>query len=265
MKPLTLLVLNSLSLVFTLTINYLGGTGKYFQNSVGEISSLYPTAITPAAYAFSIWGLIYLALTAFLIYQWYTYATGRQSLTVIPTGIWFTFANLANAFWVWAWTAEYLLLSVLLISLLLFSLVRLILRLRLEIYDAPLQVIFWVWWPVCIYTGWIVLATVLNIAVSLKSFNLLSGAFSETVWAVLLLIVAGIIYIWITLRRNMREAALVGAWGLVAIAAKQGQSYPKVAFSAIAIAGLLLIITVIHAYRNRKTSPIVKLIKGEWT
>ncbi|MEL7342117.1 MAG: hypothetical protein AAGM67_16665 [Bacteroidota bacterium] len=35
----------------------------------GEVSTLYPTLITPAGYAFSIWGVIYLGLLAFGIYQ----------------------------------------------------------------------------------------------------------------------------------------------------------------------------------------------------
>lgn len=264
MKPFSLLIINSLTLIFTLAVNYLGGTGEYFGNSVGEISSLYPTIITPAAYAFSIWALIYLGLMAFVLFQWYTYFAGRYAVSILPTGLWLGLANLCNALWVWAWTSEYILLSTLLISLLLFALVRLVIRLRLELYDAPLQIVFWIWWPVCLYTGWIVLATVLNISVGLKSSGLLPGMLSEELWATFILIVSSLIYIWLTFRRNMREAALVGVWGLAAIGVKQWEALPNVGIISVLLAGLLFLIAGIHGYRNRKTSPLIKMLKGEW-
>lgn len=263
MKPFHLLLINSLSLIITLFVNYLGGTGAYLGKSVGEISSLYPTIITPAAYAFSIWGLIYLGLIAFVIYQWYTYYSGKPSVSIIPTGLWLALANSFNACWIWAWTSEYILLSALLISLLLLALIRLVIRLRLELDDAPLQVIFWVWWPVCIYTGWIILATVLNISVWIQNSGFLAETWSEGTWAGLILIVASLIYTGLTYLRNMREAALVGVWGFVAIGMKQWETLPSIGILSVVLAAMLFLIAMLHGYKNRKTSPMAKILANK--
>ena len=43
--------------------------GALTGNSIGDISDLYPVRITPAGYAFSIWGLIYTLLGIFVVSQ----------------------------------------------------------------------------------------------------------------------------------------------------------------------------------------------------
>ncbi|RMG05143.1 MAG: tryptophan-rich sensory protein, partial [Acidobacteria bacterium] len=54
--------------IFTLIFNWLAASGV-IGSPTGEISSKYPTKITPAKYAFSIWALIYAGLISFSIYQ----------------------------------------------------------------------------------------------------------------------------------------------------------------------------------------------------
>ncbi|XP_042890055.1 uncharacterized protein LOC122264992 isoform X2 [Penaeus japonicus] len=56
-------------LVYTLVFNGLAGPGlPPFTQSTGNISDLLFTCVTPAGYTFSIWGVIYFALVAILIY-----------------------------------------------------------------------------------------------------------------------------------------------------------------------------------------------------
>lgn len=261
MKPLPLLLINTISFIITLFINYLGGSGDYFGNSVGDISDDFTTLITPAAYAFSIWGIIYLGLILFLVYQWIGYFNKQNNTSLEPAGIWFTVANLSNALWIYVWVNEQIFLSIIVILVLLFSLVQLVLRLRLETYDAPLKTIFLVWWPICIYTGWVILATVLTLSVGIKSTGTLDGIWSETGWASLILIVATSIYALLTYTRNMREAALVGAWGITAIAVKQWGINDQLSIVAIVLAGILVIIAGIHGFINRETSIPAKMGK----
>ncbi|GEO22326.1 hypothetical protein CQA01_28600 [Cyclobacterium qasimii] len=261
MKPLPFLLINTISFIITLFINYLGGSGDYFGKSVGDISDDFTTLITPAAYAFSIWGLIYLSLISFLVYQWVCYFKKQNNTSLEPSGLWFTVANLSNALWIYVWVNEQILLSVIVILVLLFSLIQLVLRLRLEIYDAPIKTIFLVWWPICIYTGWVILATVLTLSVGIKSTGILDGLWSETAWASLILIIATSIYAFLTYNRNMREAALVGAWGITAIAVKQWGINETLSIIAIALAGILVLIAGIHSYINRETSIPAKMGK----
>lgn len=257
MHKLSLLWLNTLTLIATLLVNYLVGSGVLGTRTVGDISAAYPVLITPAGYAFSIWGLIYLMLIAFVGYQWYTYKNNKFETSLLPTGIFFAISNVANALWISAWVQEYLGYSLIFMFILLLSLIVLVVRLRLEVWNAPLGTIFFVWWPICIYIGWIILASVTNVAVYLNSEQLLVGA--ESGWTIAMLIIAGLIYGFLVYQRNMREAAMVGVWGLAAIASKQWNAVQEVAITAIIIATLLTIYAVYHGYKNRATSPLAKL------
>jgi hypothetical protein len=264
MKPLPLLVVNSITFLLVLLFNYLGSSGDYFGSTVGEVSAGYQTLLTPAGYAFSIWGVIYLGWLAFLGFQWQSYLTGSAGSVLLPAGIWFSLANMSNALWVWAWTSGHLWLSLLLITCLLLALIRLVINFRAELDDAPLRILFWVWWPVSIYTGWVILATVLNASVVLKSEGFSGAPEADTLWAALLLVVAAAIYIFLTLKRNMREAALVGAWGTAAIALSKWEQAPTIGILAATVAVILLLIAGIHGFVHRKTSPLLKMKKGEW-
>lgn len=177
----------------------------------------------------------------------------------MPSGIWFIVANLSNALWIYVWVNEQILLSVLVILVLLFSLIQLVIRLRLETYDAPLKTIFFVWWPICLYIGWVILATVLTLSVGVKNTGILEGIWTETGWAALVLIVATSIYGLLTYYRNMREAALVGAWGISAIAVKQWELNDTLRIIALALVAVLVLIVAIHGFINRKTSIPAKM------
>src|SRR5829696_4204210 len=51
-----------------IVFNWLAATGR-LGSDTAAISAKYPTLVTPAGYAFSIWGLIYVGLLAFSVYQ----------------------------------------------------------------------------------------------------------------------------------------------------------------------------------------------------
>lgn len=264
MKPKILLYLNTLTLLATLLVNYLYGSGTMDAPSVGAVSDRYPTLITPAGYAFSIWGLIYIMLIAFTAYQWYSWSKKRPEESVRPAGIWFSLANIFNGLWIFAWVNEALALSVIIILLLLFSLLQLVIRLRLEVWDAPLRIILFVWWPVCIYTGWVVVATVTNISVYLASLGWEGAPLSANLWAILVIAVAMAVYLFLTYARNMREAALVGVWGLSAIAYKQWGEQEAVALAALLAAAVLFLYAAYHGWKNKDSSPFAKMTKGEY-
>lgn len=263
MKQRILLFLNTLTLLATLGINYLYGSGALHSKSVGAVSDQYPTLITPADYAFSIWGLIYLLLIGFVGFQWFNHFKGRNEDSLDKAGIWFSLANIFNALWVIAWVNEALGLSVLIMLLLLGTLLMLVVRLRLEVWDAPLRIIFFVWWPICIYTGWIVVATVTNIAVYLKSLGWTGEPLPAEIWAIIVIILATVVYFFLTYTRNMREAALVGVWGLIAIAYNQWGDHKGVAVTALLGAGILFLYASYHGIKNKDTSPFMKLKNKE--
>ncbi len=257
------LILNTITLLFALVMNYLSGTGVFGGRSVADVSAKYSSLFTPAGYAFAIWGVIYLLLIAFVVYQWVAWIRHKDDRELKQTGIWFALANVANGLWIVAWLNLYIGWSVVLIFILLLSLIVLTVRLRLELWDAPVRIIAFVWWPICIYLGWIIVASVANVTVFLVSLGWEGGFLSPAGWAIAMIGVATIIYLLLLHYRNMREAALVGVWALIAIAVRQWSQQPEIVGAALVASAFLLIIVASHASKNHETLPLKKIKRGE--
>lgn len=80
MKQITLLVLNTLSLLFTLVMNGLSNKGMFNGKTVGQVSAEFETLFAPAGYAFSIWGVIYILLILFVSRQWVAWLKQNDDL-----------------------------------------------------------------------------------------------------------------------------------------------------------------------------------------
>lgn len=264
MKPRNLVILNTLTFILALYVNFLSSTGAISGESVSDISAKYQTLITPAGYAFAIWGFIYLMLIGFIGFQWYTVFKSKENVIVKDSGLWFAVSNIANTMWIIAWVNDWILMSVFFMIVLLISLSKLVIRNRLEIWDAPLHIMLFVWWPITFYFGWIILASVVNISALIISLNLGLQAGVTELLALVVLVVATIIYLTLLAKRNLREAALVGIWGFIAIAVKQMELNESVAYTSIILALILTLVTGRHAWRNRETTPIKKIGRKEF-
>lgn len=263
MKQILLLVFNTVTFVFTLLMNYLANNSGLTPATVGEVSARYENLFTPAGYAFAIWGVIYLMLVAFLIYLWYDWYRNRNDEYLTRTGIWFMVGNLANGLWILAWTNDLIGLSLALILVLLITLVVLMYRLRLEVWDAPVRIIAFVWWPFCLYLGWVVTATLANTASWTVCMSNEEAIALQQGWVVAMIMLAFVVYVALIYFRNMREAAVVGIWALVAIAVKQWAVAGLVAYSALAASAILLVYFIWQGYQNRLYSPFKKIQRGE--
>jgi hypothetical protein len=140
-------------------------------------------------------------------------------------------------------------------------------KLDLEIWDAPLPVIAFVWWPLSLYAGWISVATIANIAAWLNgSYDI---AISTQVYATLaMMTVAFLVNAGMVFYRNMREFALVGVWALVAIYMRfkdpidiiDSDNASLIATTALSLAVILGLIIMVHGARNFKTNPFGKYL-----
>lgn len=258
MKKL-LQISNAVALICTLVINYLSNTGFFNGKTISTISDQYHNYFTPAGYAFSIWGVIYIGLLVFVIYCGRgLFKSTDDDWPVLKIGWWFVISCVANSFWIISWIYDYIGLSVLIMLVLLFSLIKIILNTRMELDDLPLKKIAFVWWPFCIYSGWISVALIANVAAWLTKIEWNGFGISEIVWTLIMIIVAGTLNLWIIWKRNMREFALVGVWALVAIAVANWNVVTFISHVSVVVAAILLINISIHAYRNRKTNPFKK-------
>lgn len=256
MLKFTLPIINTLTLAFTLWANYWANSGAMNGQSVGEISRQYNSLFTPAGYAFSIWGIIFLGLILFVINQWLQVAK-REAHEVNKASYWFALTNILNGLWTIVWISGLPGMSVIVMLLLLLSLTILIIKLDMERWDAPTKIIVWTWWPIAIYYGWIILATVANISAWLVSINW-HFLFDDNIWTIIMIAVAVCVYIFLVEKRNLRESAAVGVWGLAAIVYKQYETHPAIAYAAIAGILALSVICARHAYVNRITLPFFR-------
>jgi hypothetical protein len=264
-KNRTLIVLlNTATLAITLFSNFASATGFFSNATVASVSYKYDTLFAPAGYAFSIWGLIFLLCIAFVVYEWILLKNDDRKGYIERTGLWFTLSNIANALWLYCWVNEWVGLSVILILILLFSLSALVVKLRMELDDEPVLTIFFVWWPIVIYLGWIMVATIACVAAWFVQKGWQPFDIAKDLWTVTMISVATILFLFLLVKRNLREAALVGVWAFIAIAVRQHSTNDNISTTAMVCAAVLLIATSIHAYKNRKYNIFAKMIRGEW-
>ncbi|WKK73890.2 hypothetical protein QYS49_18750 [Marivirga salinae] len=249
-------IINFLSVIAIVYWNYYVSTEAINGNKMGQLSNEINSLFTPDGYAFSIWGIIYLAL--FINAIWYLIQAfkNKHQETLAQQGIWLTVANIASGFWLWFWLNEQFLLSVLLMLVILISLMVAVVRLKMEKWEAPAKIIGFVWWPISLYSGWITVATVTNIAAFLKTENF-SLFFSEEVWTIIMILITTALFLYFLYTRYMREFNAVAVWALIAIAVRHWGSIPSIATTAILCAALLLILSLIQGFKYRKGNPFV--------
>ncbi|PKO06150.1 MAG: tryptophan-rich sensory protein [Chloroflexi bacterium HGW-Chloroflexi-3] len=235
-------ILNLISLLATITVNALANILPINNLQTGEVSDSFGALFTPAGYVFAIWGVIYLTLAVFAVYQ--VLPAQKENARLDRVGIWFILANLFNGGWIFAW--HYLLfpLSMLLMLGLLVSLVVIYLRLGIGTGKISLNERWLVDMPFSIYLGWISVATIANASVFLLDLNWDGFGLSETIWTVIVLLVGVILGLIMTLKRSEVFYTLVLIWAFIGIT--QNGSGDNVvtttAWAGSAILGIFLVI-----------------------
>ncbi|MEB2783595.1 hypothetical protein [Algoriphagus persicinus] len=248
-------ILNLIVLIIVIFWNYWVNAKGLNGNTVSSLSADYENLFTPAGYAFSIWGLIFLALFAqaiFFISRAFSPAKDSDFLSQI--GPYLIMANIGNGLWIYMWLMEYTGISVIVMLGILASLVIIILNTNMERWDAPQPIIFWLWWPIALYSGWIAVATITNISAYLAKAGWTGGA-SEVTWVIVMIIVAVILNLFMIATRNLREFASVGVWALIAISVRHWENIPTLQWTALIGAIVLFIAISYHGYQNRTTAP----------
>src|SRR5690606_13925514 len=108
------------------------------------------------------------------------------------------------------------------------------------------------------YSGWVTVASITNVAAYLVKMDWDGFGISEEIWTLIMILVATVINLLVTWRRNMREFAMVGAWALIAIAYANYDSYMLIVYVAGISAVILIISSGVHGFRNLDTSPVEK-------
>lgn len=244
---------NGIAFVSVVFINYLSNTGLINGTTIAKISNDLKSLFTPASYAFAIWGLIYLLLLGFIIYQGRSlFVTIKKDDFVKKTGIWFTVSCIANSGWVFSWLYGYTGLSCILILTLLFSLLKIVWNNNMQLYKTSFATNLFVRWPFVIYSGWVTVASIANIASYLVKNNWDAFGVTPIIWTKIMIIIATIINLFVTWKRNMSAFALVGAWALIAIGVANNNTESLLATTAFVAAAILILSSLIHTFVNRR-------------
>ena len=243
---------NIVAFALTVIINSLAGSTTLIGGkNTAQVSDANPTLITPAGYVFSIWGIIYILLGAFVIYQALPSQQGKDYQKRIS---WlFVLSSLVNITWLFLWQSEYLSLSVLLMFLLLASLISIYLRLGVGKSKVALSEKLAVHLPFSVYLGWITVASIANVAATLVSLNWDGFGISPETWAAVVIAVALIITILMLIMRKDVAYALVIIWALVGIGVKQSgnQTIATLIEASTVIVVVILIVVVLAAKLRR--------------
>jgi hypothetical protein len=254
----TLKVANGIALVVTIVMNYLSNSGVFNGNTMKTISDKYHNYFTPAGYAFSIWGLIYLGLLGFVLFTGRDLFTKKDTTDTDPIvekiGWWFVLSCAANSFWVVAWLYDYIGLSVLIMIVLLFSLLMVIKNTRMELDYHPFKNYVFIFWPFALYAGWITVALVADIAAWLTKVGWDGWGLSEITWTIIMIVVAGLINIFMVWQRNLREYALVGIWALIAIAVSNENKVQSIVYACYIVSAIILVSIIMSGFKNRHSS-----------
>lgn len=242
MKNVFFVVINALVVVATIFLSYYSNTGAINGNTMGSLSNEYDNLFTPAGYAFSIWGFIYIGLIGNAIYQ--LRHIGLKETRIMAIGL--CAANVANCIWVVLWLYEFTALSILAMMAILFFLIRLTVSLKIGFRKQSV----WSWWPISIYQGWITVALAANISAYLAKINWSYGL-TEQSWSIAIILAATVIYLFLILRRNLAYAGYVGVWAILAIAIKQWGEQTAIQWIALVSCALLFVFSVYQDYRVR--------------
>ena len=213
-------LLNIVAFIFMVIVNSLAGSTTIIGGkNTAQISDSNPTLITPAGYVFSIWGVIYILLGIFVIFQALPSEKGKDYQKRIS--FLFILSSLVNIAWLFLWQNELLGLSVVLMFLLLASLVTIYIRLEIGKSVVSLRERLTVHLPFSVYLGWITIASIANVATTLVSVNWNGFGIAPETWATVIIIIALLIALLVIATRKDWAYGLVIIWALVGIAVRQ--------------------------------------------
>lgn len=240
-NSIALQVVNVVAFLAVVIVNGLATTTLLNGRTTAEVSGLYPTLVTPAGFTFSIWGVIYVLLLVFVVFQ--LLPRRRQDAFHGQIGYLFALSSVFNVVWLFLWQYDYITVSVALMFALLASLVAIYLRLQIGKSKAPFTEKLCVHLPFSVYLGWITVASIANVATALVSVNWDGFGISEVTWAALVIAIALIITLAVLATRRDIAYGLVIVWALAGIIVNQSGN-PDVVTTA-EVSAIITVISII--------------------
>ena len=226
------------ALLLTLIVNSLANVLPIGGRTTAQVSDSFPVYFVPAGYVFAIWGVIYLGLIVYTVYQ----ARPSQAADPLQRRIGWLFAAtcVLNSGWIFLWQYELLPLTLPVMAGLLALLIVIYVRLD-PVRTRPSAAVLWaILVPFSIYLAWITVATVANTTDLLYWLGWHEiGRIGRIAAALLLVVAAGITTLAAVPRRDLAYICVI-VWAFAGIAVKQW-AFTWVAAPALVLAALVVL------------------------
>lgn len=233
--------------IAVLFFNYLSNALPLNGMTQKDLSDQYPTLFTPAAFTFSIWGVIYLALALFVIYQ--ALPAQRKSARVSAVSKVFIINCIGIIAWLFCWHYQLFTLSAIVMVGILITLIKIYNRLGIANSPATLAEHAFLYVPFSLYLAWICVATLANLSVLQVVWGWEAVGLSEVNWTLLKLGIAMAVCAIVVLRRGDIFFALVIAWAANGIMVKQA-GVPEVYGAAGTLGAVAIVLAAFEAIRQ---------------
>ena len=230
---------NLVAFALVIVINVLSNALPINGQTMPEISAKYPSLFTPAGFTFSIWGVIYLFVLLFVVYQ--ALPSQRNSPLIGTISPLFKINCAANAVWLTVWHYDLLALSLLVMLVILATLILIYRALLSSNEQSGVAPYITLRLPFSLYTAWITVATIANISVLQTAWGWDSVGLTAVQWAFVKLAVAGAIGVSIVFRVRDAAFVLVIAWAAYGISVMQSAT-PEVSGAALTLSLLALML-----------------------
>ena len=190
---MNLSVITLISYLIMILLNALANIIPINGVGTGLVSDTYMNLFAPAPITFSIWGLIYILLAIFTLYQLDIKGINKLShiRSIDRIRVFFIINALANSIWILAWHYFQIGISLVLMLLILSTLIFINRKINKENLSRTEKI--YIKLPFGIYFAWITVATIANVTTFLVSINWNGFGITESIWTVVIIIIGGII------------------------------------------------------------------------
>jgi hypothetical protein len=259
MKNLVIKIIAVLSYLSMVFVNFLANALPINNRSTGAISESYSNLFAPAGITFSIWGLIYILLGGYLLYQFISFKSEnkkKKENLLKKINILFILTSIANITWIFSWHYDFIGLSVIIMSILLILLIKIANTLRtknLTLLEKQFILI-----PFSVYFGWITIATIANITVFLVSIGWNGFGIADYIWTTIILIVGLLVGLYRTNKDKNVSYIMVLIWAYCGILIKHispdgfNSNYPIIIITLLVCLVIFVFFTIYQIYKKYK-------------
>ncbi|TPX55273.1 hypothetical protein PhCBS80983_g05449 [Powellomyces hirtus] len=200
----------------------------------------HPTYLTPAPFAFAIWGLIHALFFGFVVWQWFAATDESDDIVVNGYSSWFILAGLLTSLWANSWESGHLIISLVILLFASASITMIYHNLQSRPAKTAVEHLF-VHAPISLLHGWLVFIVWVNVlAIFTTVHDPAHPSVIQRIVVFLILAKLTLTAMAYTEVKNTKSGDIAGAfaivWALLGVAAQQESKL--IMISALTMAGV---------------------------